>query len=123
MHLFLVWTLTLRRSVHNTVVKVKHIIITYFVGGEYLDSFSSVQELDPISEEVLLLPERLLFTFSGLPSDPGKPNRSSVVRSTLLKRSKVLLVWSIILINEFDCLFLVKRMKCGSCEKWFVNYE
>ncbi|KAJ0946488.1 hypothetical protein HanRHA438_Chr01g0004501 [Helianthus annuus] len=70
-------------------------ISTYLVGGENLDSFSSVQVLDPISDEVLLLPERLLFMISGWLSVPGNPNVSSVARSTLLKRSKVVFLWSI----------------------------
>lgn len=106
---------------------------TYFVGGENLDSFSSVQVLDPISDELLLLPERLFF-ISGWSSDPGNPNRSSVVRSLLLKRLRVLLLWSIdgsiyIYMCVCVCWKEVWMCECGwndrklliSGEMWFLR--
>lgn len=64
--------------------------VTYFIGGENLDSFSSEQVVDSISDELLLLPERLVF-FSVWSSDPGNPSRSSVARSKLSKRFKGIL--------------------------------
>lgn len=69
---------------------------TYLVGGENLDSFSSVQVLDPISDELLLLPEKLIF-ISGWSSVPGNPNLSSVARSIFSKRFKQVIFLSIVI--------------------------